>query len=123
MSATPRSNHGLEVFNASGELTFNSNAHPMRIVAIGQIPHASMATTPATVTAPVPGEYAACLSQGRIDSKPIGPNVMVVIKEVIKVHSHGASTGWIRDGAVGRLRGDLRSHEGGQILLVDVSGL
>jgi hypothetical protein len=122
MSQVPASNSGLQVFNASGELTFSSNSRPMRVVTAGQIPNAPLRTTPAVVNAGKYGVYAACMTQGRMDGQAMINNQGAMFKEGIKIDSNGAVTVAAFD-FMTSVYGLATSDSGGQILLVDVSGL
>lgn len=124
MSQIGTTNYGIQIYNAAGEITFNSSANPMRVAAVGQIPNASLATAPATVSASQSGTYAACISNGRLDTAVAStqPPVSWVIKEGIKINSTGGTTAGVFDFTIGTLNGPV-SNAGAQILLVDVSGL
>lgn len=125
MALTTMSNTGVQVFNATGEITFNSNGNPMRVAAVGQIQNASIATSPAVVSAASSGAYAACMTQGRIDSAVFAPGTgeeTHIFIEAVKINASGASTGYLMDGLIPAAV-NVQSYQGGQILLVDVAGL
>ena len=124
MSQIAVTNYGIQIYNASGELTFNSSSNPMRIAGVGQTPNAALSTAPATVSAAQAGIYAACISNGRLFSQVVStqPPISMIIREGIKVNSTGGTTAGVADLTIGTLS-SLVSNTGGQILLVDVSGL
>lgn len=116
-------NAGLQVFNASGQIVFDSNAHPMRLAAVGKIPDAGLVNIPASVSAPIPGTYAACISQGRIDSIYFNLSRQTqVFGEGVLINQNGATTAPVPNYFVG-FEIHPKASNGGQILLVDVSGL
>jgi hypothetical protein len=114
---------GIEVRDANGTTTFNSNFTPMIVSAIGTIPTAGMPGNPASVDTGVARTYAACLSEGRIAAAPNGNGVNGFIYwEIVKVTATGAMTSY---GPAQSIPPDVsfNSGGGGQILLVDVTGL
>ena len=121
MSLTSQGNSGLQVFNGSGQIVFNSNSSPMRIAGIGQIPGGTIAASPANVQGSGSGVYAACISQGRIDGAWDSFYTHVML-EGVTVNGGGASTSQVL-GALIPAQISSTSSPGGQILLVDVSGL
>jgi len=120
---TGNNNAGIQVFNQQGEMTFNSDRHPMRMAAIGTMPYGRLCVTPAygSLTAQKAGEYAFCLSSVRVDSER-GPTTRAFM-EGGRVTSDGMVGGAIQYMSVG---GDIslgESYFGSQALLVNVAGL
>lgn len=114
---------GFEVRDANGITTFNSNFAPMIVAAIGQIPHASMTTTPASINTGVARTYAACMSEGRRQTGYIPPaGIANIYIETLNINATGASTSY---GLAQQIPAevDYDSTQAGQILLVDVTGL
>lgn len=123
--AIPLSNSkgGMQVFTPDGNIVFDSNANPMRVIAVGSVPSAPLLTTPGALSAPSPGVYAACISQGRIDSIYSPPSRRTqIFGEGVRITANGAVTDAVPNNFVG-YEIHPRENTGAQIILVDVSGL
>lgn len=115
---------GLQVFSAAGDLVFDAASRPMRVVAVYQINDTDTKTGSSSLALPAGGVYAACISQGRkwgvstansIDEYTDGVTMTAnaEARGIIKTRSTSKPTSQIVIAPTG----------GGQILIVDVSGL
>ncbi len=123
--AIPLSNSksGLQLFTPDGNIVFDSNANPMRVVAAGSISNAPLLSTPGSLNVGYSGVYAACISQGRIDSVYSYPSRMTqIFGEGVRITANGAVTDAVLNNLVG-YEIHPRENSGAQIILVDVSGL
>jgi len=121
MSAAGAGDSGVEVFDATGTTTFNSNFSPMIVSAVGTIPNAALIGNPASI-APGSGTYAVCLTEGRRQSADDGYPVGSLYMETVKVNGTGAATSYGKV-AGWPLGAGVNVTQGGSILLVDVAGL
>ena len=125
MSLTTQGTSGLQVFNASGQIVFNSNANPMRIAAVGQVPNVSLSGNPSTsINAPTAGTYAACLTQSRMYYQALGAgNFGQLYGDGVTITSSGSTIGAFLIALPPNNISMSEMTNGGPILLVDVSGL
>lgn len=120
-SLLPPSKYGMQVFNEQGQLVFDAQQAPMRVVAVGSIPAGSPINAPARLDAPYSGIYAACLSQGRIASVWGSPWTNV-FEDGIIVDSNGFRTQAVSMYLL-PANTPVASYEGAMGILVDVAGL
>lgn len=120
-----QSNAGIQVFDGVGSIVFDSNAYPMRVAAVGKVPDQDLINVPGAVSAASVGTFAACVTQGRIDSFYVAGNggYSQVFTEGAQITSTGAVTGEVPLYYAKNIEIHPKSSIGGQILLVDVSGL
>lgn len=115
-------NAGIQVFNAGGEIVFSSASRPMRVVVAAQILTAPLMTTPMVINTRISGTYAAYMTQGRISGATAAVQLGFVFKDAIKINATGAVTAACFDFRIQTPDVPV-TNTGGQILLVDVSGL
>lgn len=127
---TNTNNSGLVVYNARGEVTFNSNYTPMKIAGVVDVALTGTASNPNTIVvdAGYAGTFAACQTAPRGGLVPHPPVGGYVLQDLISITPTGASVALTRIGPVIPGMDSSGSglgvfSNGGQLLLVDVSNL
>ncbi len=113
------------VWNASGQPVFNSDYPVMKVAAISNLPNTVLMTQAGAIDAGVASVYAVCVTQGRIQhiSSRAGMGFQgALLVEGVKVTNTGAVTKALvrSNDSAGVL---YATTQGGQLMLVDVSGL
>lgn len=113
-------------WNEQGQPTFNSDYPVMKVRGIAPLPSADLTAQNGSVDAGVAGQYAVCITQGRIQhiSRAIAAGQFqgAMYVEGVRVTNTGAVSSPVlrsRDNAGIR----FSSFGGGQLMLVDVAGL
>lgn len=119
------SSQGLQLFNASGVLTFDSSIMPMVLESVTQVSDASGLTFPppvASVSAPS-SVYAACLAKPRVSYQNNAGIQTLVFMDGVRTTATGAVTESVRAFVIpnGGIATGYTQPKGGQLLLVDVS--
>lgn len=122
-TAVANSKSGIQVFNTQKVLVFDALAYPMRVIAVGSMPDAPLLSSPGVLNVGSSGTYAACISQGRIDSiYSSASRKTQIFGEGVRITSNGVVTDAVPNNFVG-YEIHPRENSGAQIILVDVSGL
>jgi hypothetical protein len=123
--------YGLELYNASGQLTFTANQSPLHLIYVGMAPGTNWTHSGSTTTISVPAmtgrTCAVMLSGARVHSEEISGNGIGGYLESIKPLSNGVEVSWFEEWFVfaDSVVGNASYPQGGQsmILVADVTGL
>lgn len=122
---------GVQVFDASGAIAFDSTMRPMRMAGVASIPDGATAPdtagtyppTAGSITAPM-GSYAACISTPRTYERTVFSGVTRLYGDGVITSATGASTDMVfyRQRSTTISGPVYRQNKGGKLILVDVSG-
>lgn len=119
------SNHaGLNVYDASGNITFNSDYVPMKIVNLYKLPDGAItASTSSWYTNTSGRDIAACLTSPRIGAFLSGGGMTALYTEGVAADITGAGTASIGIGSIPGSHTGAATTTGGYLMTVDVTGL